>query len=66
MKGTLVQQKVSNAINGKFLKIFTEAQKEEYDELAYTSIILHLFGEKSCKTRFYQKTLEKVGGFIFA
>ena len=42
MKGILVQQKVSKAIDGKFPGNLTEVQKEEYDELAYTSIILHL------------------------
>lgn len=42
MKGILVQQKISKAIDGKFPSNLTKVQKEEYDELAYTSIILHL------------------------
>lgn len=62
MKGILVQQKVSNAINDKFLADLTEAQKEEYDELTYTAIILHLsdtnlrkVGKLNSTKEFWQK-----------
>ena len=42
MKGILVQQKVSKAIDGKFPETSTSEQNTEVDELAYTFIILHL------------------------
>lgn len=42
MRGVLVQQKVSKAITDEFPDTMTDDQKEESDELAYTSIILHL------------------------
>lgn len=43
MKKILVQQKVSKAIDGKFPTNLTEVQnEEEYEELVYISIILHL------------------------
>ena len=42
MKGILVQQKVSKAIDDRYPEGNKEEQKLEADELAYTSIILHL------------------------
>lgn len=42
MRGVLVQQKVSKAITGEFPATMTDDQRLESDELAYTSIILHL------------------------
>ena len=42
MKGILVQQKVSKAIDNSYSPNVTEDQKKDFDELAYTSIILHL------------------------
>lgn len=42
MIGVLVQKKFSKAITSEFPKIMTANKKIEYDELAYTSIILHL------------------------
>lgn len=42
MKGILVQQKVSKAIDNSFSATLTAEEKENLDELAYTSIILHL------------------------
>ena len=42
MKGILVQQKVSKAIDDRYPEGTKEEQKLEADELAYTSIILHL------------------------
>lgn len=42
MKGIIVQQKVSKAIDDSFSETLTAAEKENLDELAYTSIILHL------------------------
>ncbi|KAL2533326.1 Integrase catalytic domain-containing protein [Abeliophyllum distichum] len=42
MKGILVQQKVSKAINKSFPDTMSDDQRVEVDELAYTSIILHL------------------------
>ena len=42
IQGILVQQKVSKAIDGKYPEGTKEEQKLEADELAYTSIILHL------------------------
>ena len=42
MKGILVQQKVSKAIDGKYPENTSTGRKLEIDELAYTSIILHL------------------------
>ena len=49
MRGVLVQQKVSKAIIDEFLDTMTDDQKEESDELAYTSIILHLSDQVSRK-----------------
>ena len=42
MKGILVQLKVSKAIDGKYPEKFIVEQKLEVDEIAYSSIILHL------------------------
>lgn len=42
MRGVLVQQKVVKAITGEYPATMTDEQKSESDELAYTSIILHL------------------------
>ena len=42
MKGILVQQKVSKAIDNTFDKALTKEETSEKDELAYTSVILHL------------------------
>lgn len=42
MRGVLVQQKVSKAITAEFLETMTDDQKKEANELAYTTIILHL------------------------
>lgn len=42
MRGILVQQKVSKALDGKYPESYTAEQKTETDELAYTSFILHL------------------------
>ena len=42
MRRILVQQKVSKVIDGNFPANFSKEQKEKADELAYTSIILHL------------------------
>ena len=42
IKGILVQQKVSKALDRKYPETYTAKQKTEADELAYTSIILHL------------------------
>ena len=51
MKGILVQQKISKALDGKYPETYTTEQKTEADELTYTSIILHL----------YDSVLRKVG-----
>jgi len=42
MRGILVQQKVSKALDGKYPESYIVEQKTEVDELTYTSIILHL------------------------
>ncbi|KAL2526103.1 Uncharacterized protein Adt_11157 [Abeliophyllum distichum] len=42
MKGILIQQKVSKASDNSYGPNVNEDQKKDFDELAYTSIILHL------------------------
>lgn len=42
MRRVLVQQKVSKAITREFPKTMTQEQRTKSDDLAYTSIILHL------------------------
>ncbi|CAI9772568.1 unnamed protein product [Fraxinus pennsylvanica] len=59
-EGILVQQKVSKAITGDFPATMTRDQRTESDELAYTSIILHLSDQVLRKVVILLNAISKV------